>query len=415
MKSVLVVLCAGQKEYREPMLARIAEEYDLVLVSPTEVTWEKPYIVDHVVVDAAETQGFVDASLRFAERYPVVGVFTYYEWCVEIAARVGELLGLPQCTPASATRCRDKWESREAFRRHGVPSARSVLVADGEAAKRAALLIGYPVVVKPRAQSASLGVSLAADERELVAAFERAHSSPSNGDWEHQHGVLVEEYLDGDEISVDGVVSGGRFQAAIFARKVLGYPPFFEELGHVVAEPEDVVPDARQVREIIRAAHEALGVDNAVTHTELRLTSTGPKVVEVNGRSGGDFISELGLLAGGVDLARATAFTAAGRESDVAFVREHVAGIRFIYGDVSGVVESCEVDPEVAAAPWVSDLVWLVRPGAEITTTPGRRYFARVGFVVVTADSVRECQDRMELFASRVAVHVRPSSAEVGA
>jgi biotin carboxylase len=412
MKPVLVILCAGQREYREPMLTRIAEEYDLALVSPTEVTWEKPYIIDHVVVDPADTQGYVDAALRFAEQYRVVGVFTYYEWCVEIAARIGELLGLPQCTPASATRCRDKWESREAFRGHGVASAKSVLVADVDEAKRAASRIGYPVVVKPRAQSASLGVTLASDERELVAAFDRAYSSPSNGNWEHQHGVLIEEYLDGDEISVDSVVSGGRLEAAIYAKKVLGYPPFFEELGHIVAEPNSVAPDPLAVWNVVRAAHEALGVDNAVTHTELRLTSRGPKVVEVNGRSGGDFISELGLLAGGVDLARATAFTAAGRVSNLSFDRNLVAGVRFLHSDASGVVESCEIDPDAAFAPGVNRVVWLVRPGSEIRATPGRRYFARAGFVVVTADSISECRARMESVAARARINVKPFSTD---
>jgi biotin carboxylase len=408
MKPVLIVLCAGQSEYREAMLGRIAQRYRLVLVSPGPLTWERPYVIDHIMVEESDTRGFIGAAVRFADKYPVAGVFTYYEWCVEMAAAVGERLGVPQCSPAAATRCRDKWESREALRRAGVPSARSRLVRNAAEALRAAHDIGYPVVVKPRAQSASFGVCQAAGDNELAAAFDRAVSSPSNGAWEHQHGVLVEEYLDGPEISVDSGMANGTLETVIYARKILGYPPHFEEAGHVVAPPELVVADPSGVRDVVRSAHQALGVDNTVTHTELRLTSRGPRIVEVNGRSGGDFLSELGLLAGGADIAMATADIAAGRSPELSAVRNGIAGIRFLYADSSGVVESCSIDPDIASVPWIHQIQWLAGPGTRIHATPGRRYFARAGFVVVTADSVAECEARMESVAARATVRTAP-------
>jgi carbamoylphosphate synthase large subunit len=404
---VLVVLSAGQSEYRESMVARIAGRYRLTLVSPEPVTWEKPYIIDHVVVDPADSAGFVSAALRFARTYPVIGVFTHDEWCVEKAAAIGAALGVAQVSPAAAARCRDKWACRETFRMANVPSARSELVSDVARAQEAADRIGYPVVVKPRALSASFAVRRAADPDQVAEAFQRAWASHPKRAWEHVPGVLVEEYLDGDEISVDSAAYSGHVETVVYARKLLGYPPYFEEVGHIVAAPEVLVPDPSVVAEVVRAAHKALGIDNAVTHTEIRLTEQGPRIVEVNARLGGGLIPELGLAARGIDLAAATADIAAGRGACLRPTKELVAGIRFFYADSAGTVVSRELDPDLPIAPWIRSLTWLLKPGARVIPEPGRRYFARAGFAIVTAESVPECEERMRTLAEHAVIRIR--------
>lgn len=402
MKPVLVVLSAGQSEYRREILARIADGYLLLLVSPEPVTWEAPYILDHEVVEAADTQGFIASALRFSERYPVAGVFTYDEWCIGTAARIGETLGLPHCAPAAAELCRDKWAARRALAAAGVPSAASQLVRTAPEALLAARRIGFPVVVKPRGMSASFGVSLVSGPDEVSPAFGRAASVGLEHAWRHVSGVLVEEYLDGPEISVDSVVRGGIVEPCVFAQKLLGAAPHFEEIGHIVAAPELVAPGAGRIRNVVRAAHAALGLDDTVTHTELRLTAAGPRIVEVNGRAGGDLIPELGRLATGVDVCVAGADVAAGRAPDLAPTRRAVAGIRFFYADSPGVVQDLRFDGELASAPWLHRLTWLAGPGATVRPEAGRRYFARVGFAVVIAKTVPECRERLEQAAAAV-------------
>lgn len=402
MNPVLVILSAGQSEYREDILRRISDRYRLVLVAPEPVTWEKPYIIDHEIVDAADTEGFIAAALRFSERYPVAGVYTYDEWCVEMAARIGETLGLAHCGLAATRLCRDKWATRRSLSAADVPSAASEAVRDAAEALDAARRIGFPVVVKPRGMSASFGVSLVSGPDAVAAAFERAGSVGLKRAWEHVDGVLVEEYLDGPEISVDSVSRGAETVPCVFARKLLGYPPYFEEIGHIVAAPERLALDADQVGAVVVGAHRALGIDDTVTHTELRLTGAGPRIVEVNGRAGGDLIPELGWLATGVDVCAAGADVAAGRAPDLAPTRDRVAGVRFFYADSPGVVERVGFDDALASAPWLHRLTWLARPGATVHPEPGRRYFARIGFAVVLAQSVEQCRERMESAAAAV-------------
>ncbi|MFI5661929.1 ATP-grasp domain-containing protein [Streptomyces sp. NPDC051684] len=408
MKAVLIVLSAGQREYREAALARIAAHYRIALISPAPVTWETPYVIDQVTVDPADSAGYIDAALRLATVHQVAGVFTFDEWCVEKAARIGRLLDVPQCTQEAALRCRDKWATREALRTAGVPSARSELVRSVSEAESAAGRIGYPVVVKPQAMSASFGVTRVPGPDGLAEAFGRAHGSRPKRAWEHQQGVLVEEFLDGPEISVDSTAVGGRVESPVFAKKVLGYPPTFEEVGHIVAAPERITTDPEAVRKVVTAAHEALDVSGTVTHTELRLTTKGPRIVELNGRPGGGLIAELSLLATGVDIALASADVAAGRAPNLKASRDRVAGIRFFYAESAGVIQSCDIGDTVARAPWLEKVQWLVGPGTEVCPEPGRRWFSRVGFAVVTAESVAECEARLAEAADQVTLRIAP-------
>ncbi|MCP9964904.1 ATP-grasp domain-containing protein [Actinomadura madurae] len=285
MKPVLIVVGGGRSEYRGYILERISRKYALVLLSPQPPTWERPYIIDHLPIGAGEDDEILAAAAEAARRHPVGGVVTYHEACVELVARIGAALDLPQCPPEAAARCRDKHAAREAMRAAGVPVARGALAASADEAKRTAAEIGYPVVVKPRALTAGFGVSLVTGPAELEAAVRTAEANAFPEPWRFRPGILVEEYLDGPEISVDCAVREEHPEPVIFARKLLGHAPYFEEIGHITAPAEAVAPDPGRVRDVVVAAHRALGIRSTVTHTEVRLTASGPKVVEVNGGS----------------------------------------------------------------------------------------------------------------------------------
>jgi biotin carboxylase len=395
-RPALLILCGGQREYREYMLERLAGRYQPVLLSPWPVTWERAHIADHEVIDPADTGQIFAAAERMAARYPIAGVLTYYEPCVELASAIGLHLGVPNCPVEGARRCRDKYATREALQKGDVPSARFALVASEEEARHAASRIGYPVIVKPRSLSASFGVSLVGGPDELDAALACAKSNSLTEPWDHQRGIVVEEYLDGPEISVDVVVFRGGVRPVLFAKKILGFFPNFEEIGHVVAAPELIVDDPKGVHEILAAAHRAMGIDNAVTHTEIRMTASGPRIIEINGRSGGDLIPQLGELALGVDIAMASGDVAAGTEPDLAITRGGVAGVRFFYPDCAGRVASVGLDPGFSRPEWLHQVTWLLAPGSSVSGEAGRLYLDRYGFAVVTGADIDDCVTHMK-------------------
>jgi biotin carboxylase len=342
-------------------------------------------------------------------------VVTYHEACVELVAVIGHALGVPNCDPAAAARCRDKFAAREALARAGVPSARFALVHDAAEARAAAAAIGYPVVVKPRALTASFGVSKVDNPAELAAAVDTASANAFPEPWGFRRGLLVEEFLDGPELSVDCAAWRGHVEPVVFARKVLGYPPHFEEVGHIVAPAEQLVDDPERVRSVVRDAHRAMGIDNTVTHSEVRLTATGPRVVEVNGRLGGDVIPLVAQAATGLNLPLASADIATGREPELGTTGSRVGGVRFFYTDAAGRVADIRLagdGPAPDRPDWLDRVVWLVAPGGELDPRPARLHFARTGYAIVLADTPRECADRMDLMARRHVLELAPHSPE---
>jgi biotin carboxylase len=411
LKPALILLGSGDREYRGYMVESIARRYRLILLSTRPPTWERPYLADHAEVDPSNVPAVRAAAATMARRHDVAGLLTYHEPCVELAASIGRELGLPGCDPEAARRCRDKYAARRAFERAGVPSARCRLVHSRAEATAAAAGLGFPAVVKPRALCASFGVSRVDGPEGVAAAYDCAESSALPEAWSTRDGVLVEEYLDGPEISVDSVVHDGIVEPIVYARKLLGPPPFFEEVGHIVAPPEQVADDPGEVLAVVRAAHAALGVDRASTHTELRLTPTGPRVIEVNGRSGGDLIPYLATLASGADLALAAADVAAGGAPRLSPARSGAAGIRFFYPASAGRLAAATSMHRSGRPPWLHRLTWLIEPGAELRPRAGSLYYSRVGFGIVTAETAEECADRLSAVDQGITLDLRPPPA----
>lgn len=389
----ILLIGSGDRLYREYVCASIARTHRLVLLASTPASWQRPYVVDAVEACLDDDDAVHAAARACHARHGLRGVLTYDETRVVLAAEVAERLGIAHLDPAAAARCRDKLATRRVLEQAGVGSAAARHVATLAQARAAAEQLGYPVVLKPRALAGSIGVTLVGGPDELAAAFELGRDARLDG-VATLAGLLVEEYLDGPEISVDCAVLDGMPQIATIARKRLGFPPYFEEVGHVVVADDPTLPRAA-IERVVVAAHRALGIDRGVTHTELRLTATGPRVVEVNARLGGDLIPYLGHLATGVDVAAAAADVAVGRAPRLQPTRARVAAIRFLYPTSDVCVRGLGVADGWQAPAWLERLRWEVAPG-DVLRLPPDGFISRLGHAIVTGDSEAECEARLD-------------------
>ncbi|MEU9885966.1 ATP-grasp domain-containing protein [Sphaerisporangium sp. NPDC051011] len=388
-KPLLLLIGSSSKRNREFILRSVAPRYRLWLLQPAEVSWEAPYVVGNTVVDNTGADELVEAAREVAARHDVAGVFCYDEGLVWPAAFVSQALGLPGNPPEVIAACRDKNATRVALDLAGVPQPLSIGVASLDEALAAADKIGYPVVLKPRGLAGSMGVKLAADPEEVAAAYAAATAVSYPGVPVYEVSVLVEEYVDGPEISIDAVFYDGTCVPLALARKRVGFAPFFEEVGHLVDAADPLLADPELV-DALRRAHDALGFHTGVTHTEFRLGPRGPRLLEVNARLGGDMIPYLGHLATGVDIALAAADVAAGREPDVTVKHRKAATVAFLYPERDLTVETVTVNEDRLTPPVHSAEV-LADPGA-VLRLPPRGYIARYGRIITLADTPEEAQ-----------------------
>jgi biotin carboxylase len=403
----VLVIGTGGRAYREYLLAAIGAQHDVHLVLGAEPTWEPEHVSGWTVLDLADTVG-ADAMIAAARALdpPPDGVLSWDEARVLQVAKVAAALGLPGGDPAAVLRCRDKLRTREALAASAVPQPRWELAGSVADALAAAGRIGYPVVLKPRAMAASLGVVRVDGPDELTRRFGFARDTTVPGAWRYD-AVLVEELLTGPEISVDCAVHGGRVHPLCVARKEVGYPPYFEEVGHLVDAADPLLADP-ELLAVVQDAHTALGYADGMTHTELKLTPAGPKLVEVNARLGGDLIPYLGLRATGVDPGLAAAAVACGQPPALAADRKLVGAVRFFYPDRDGtVVESVDFDP-AALPPAVDRAVPLAGPGDVVSPPPKGTLFGRIAFATAVAATAEECRAALAGAAAALRVRVAP-------
>ncbi|MCD0453395.1 ATP-grasp domain-containing protein [Actinocorallia sp. API 0066] len=389
-RPLLLIVITGQREYREYLLRSIATEYRIHLVTPVEPTWEKPYLDGATVVPDTGADQVVAAAKALAATADVAGVLSWHEEHIVQAALAAEALNLPG-TPADAVRrCRDKSATRTTLAAHHLPQPNFALVGALAEARAAAARIGYPVVIKPRAAGGSQGVVLVADERELTDHFAATRDVPVTDQPIFDRGVLVEEFLDGPEISIDSAVHNGTVTPVFLARKQIGYPPFFEETGHLVTADDPLLHDER-LRATLTAVHRALGYTQGWTHCELKLTATGPKLIEVNARLGGDLIPYLGLLATGVDPGLITAALACGIPPMPVPTHSQTAGIRFHYPPHPDSVVTSITFP-TPLPEGIEQAIPLIPPNTRISPPVKGNIDSRLALVTATAPTPDRCQ-----------------------
>ncbi|MFJ6898175.1 ATP-grasp domain-containing protein [Streptomyces hokutonensis] len=395
--------------YRGYCLTSVAAAYDVVLITGEEPSWEVPYIRDCVVVPDPTDQAALSAAARvLAERHRLAGVFTWTEWYLVPVGRLARRLGLPTVGPEVMQACRNKATARTLFARHGVPSATSVSVRDVHEATDAAERIGYPVVLKPAAHAASIGVIRADSPEQLGVAYEFASRAAGLG--VENRSVLVEEYLDGPEVSVECVTYRGETTVVALTRKTVSDPPYFEELAHSVDAAD---PLLATVAPAARAAIRALGITDGVSHVEMRLVDGRPRLIEVNGRIAGDMIGHLVRLATGVDLPRAAADIACDRTPDLTPTRASAAAIRLIYPDTSGTLDRLDYEGERPA--WLERIHFQHHVGDDLVLPAdgGDMFTARIGYLITTAPTADVAQTRAEQALSRLDAHITPRTAGV--
>jgi len=409
---LLVVIGTGRRQFREYLLRSIVREYRVHVLLWAEPTWEREYACGWTVLanvtETVDAQDMIEAVHELAGQEPVAGVLAWDEARILQCAKVAAVMGLPGGDPDVIMRCRDKHLTRAALAAAGVAQPVSVLVDSVEAGLAAAEQIGYPVILKPRAMAASLGVVKVATQAELVAQFGCARDTTVPGAWRYDS-VLVEEFVDGPEISVDSVVHRGRVYPMCLAHKQIGYPPYCEEVGHTVLAGDSLLVDPA-LRDVLDRAHAAIGFSDGATHTEVKLTPGGPKVIEVNGRLGGGMIPYLGLRTSGIDPGLAAAAVACGRAPRVEPDLGLVGAVRFLYveRDETTIGEIEFVPTELPAA--VDLTVTLVAPGAVVSPPPKGTLGGRIAYITAVGASAAECHTAIDAAAATLLLTIKDAA-----
>jgi biotin carboxylase len=215
----------------------------------------------------------------------------------------------------------NKHEMRLAFERLGIPSPKSELISDKFESDT--FNMKFPVIVKPTDRSGSRGIYKVNNIKELEYGISRARKES------FEKKVLVEEFVGGEEYSVETISYKGKHRMLAITKKFTTGAPKFIETGHL--EPAVITAELEsKIVSIIEGALDALEITYGASHSEIKIDSeNNVKVIEVGGRMGGDCIgSDLVDISTGYDYVEMVIDVACRKE--IILVRKHAKRSGFI-------------------------------------------------------------------------------------
>ncbi|MGY2032078.1 ATP-grasp domain-containing protein [Nocardia gipuzkoensis] len=308
------------------------------------------------------------------------GVLSSCDYYLPTVAAIAADLDLPGPAREAVAAACHKHRTRALCRAAAVPGPAFAVAEEWDEAVSAATEIGYPLVVKPVDLCGGMYVRRVDDEEQLRAAVERIAGFPVNARGQARAPqILLEECLDGAEYSVETVTVRGRTTVVGVTDKRLTGAPAFIEAGHMF--PAALTADEQAaVSAVACAAITALGLDDTVAHTEVKLTGDGPRLIEVNPRPAGNRITELIRRVTGIDLAAVHAHIAAGGTPDLTPRPTGIgsAAIAFAVADRAGVLTAISGAEHWADDPHVVEHT-LAEPGTRVrVATDNNTYLGHV-------------------------------------
>ena len=315
----------------------------------------------------------VDAIVTAATDKPLV-----------MMARVAEKYGFPFYSIETAQWSTDKYQMKQRFLEGGVPCARGRLIAKVEEADD----LYYPLIIKPRDNSGSRGVKLCRNKEELQEAMQEALQ------YSHLDTVLVEEFIEGQEYSIEGLHYEGKSEVIQFTEKATTEFPYNVELAH--KQPANLTEKQKNdIRELVSRIAKCMHFENCPSHTELKINERGIFIIETSPRLGGDYItSTLVPLSTGINMEDQLLNIALGESVDTQAGRvEKASGVCF-FCLPEGVVK--HIDPKINEAtswPGVYSFELKLKEGDKVhqITSSLNRY----GEYVVKAENRVELDEMM--------------------
>ena len=223
---------------------------------------------------------------------------------------IADQLNLPGNSMESTLCSTNKHLMRLAFEKHGDPSPWSLEV--DEDTDLYSLPLNYPLIVKPTDRSGSRGIT----RLDSADGLNEAVGSAISAGFEKK--ALIEEYIDGEEYSVEGISFLGQHHILAITKKYTTGAPHYIETGHM--EPALLTHDQYEtIQSTVIHALDSLGIQNSASHSEIKITRNNIiKIIEIGGRMGGDCIgSHLVRYSTGIDYLKAVIQVACGQKPDL--------------------------------------------------------------------------------------------------
>ena len=368
----------------------------VVDMNPDAIGFKEPKVVKEVI-STIDTEGILSA----AEKHHIDGIMTLAtDMPMRSVAVVAHKMGLVGISEDCAFKATNKAAMRNALKSADVPIPLFFKVSSLDECRDAVRHItekGYKCITKPVDSSGSRGIDLLKDysEESVVNAYTYSNQNSRTGE------VMVEEFMEGPEVSVETIAIGGEVHVLQITDKITTGAPYFVEMGHT--QPSSLPVDIqKKIMKVAIAANKAIGITNGPSHTEIKVTKDGPKIVELGARMGGDCITtHLVPLSTGIDMVKCCIQIAIGDIPDLKPKFSKGSAIRY-FKQPLGKIKSIEGVDEIKNMPGVYEVDIVHGVGETVGEVKGSG--DRIGFVIAQSDNSDLAAKEADAACSRLRV-----------
>jgi biotin carboxylase len=395
-----ILLLLPTSTYRAPDFVRAAAHLGVEVVVGSEQ--EQAMAADMgdraVVVPLSDATAAAAVIVALDARTPIDAVVAVDDQGVLVAATAGERLGFPHNPPNAVAATRDKASMRAALATAEVPQPAFAMATDPGKLPD----LGYPCVVKPVDLSGSQGVIRADDAEEARAAATRVRAITGGP-------LLVEEYVPGVEVAVEGILSDGDLEVlAVFDKPDPLVGPYFEETIYVT--PSRLPPATlARVADLTGRACAATGLVEGPVHAELRIDGDRMWVIEVAARSIGGLCARALRFGAGIALEELILRHALRMPLDGLVREQEASGVMMLPIPRAGVLREVRGQEAAHAVPGVTGLEITVPRGRRVRPLPeGDRY---LGFLFARGATPAAVEASLRTAHAALTVEIAPDPA----
>ncbi len=289
MASLLLLIPTTSYRTTDFMAAAQQLGVDVVVGSDQRQALEKHAKRGTFLVNFKQIERGVQQVLDYAQTRPFAAILSVDDGASAVAAQAAKQLGLKHNPPAAVEIARNKYRFRQALRKSGLPTPEFRLLPTEQDAGGVAHEMNYPCVLKPLTLTMSRGVIRVDNPQEFATAFQRVKNIIEQADaatpGEAADHIMVEDYIPGTEIAVEGLLDNGRLKVlAVFDKPDPLEGPYFEETIYVTPSR---LPKRRQhdIADAVQRAVDAVGLRDGPLHADIRIDDNVEWVIETDARS----------------------------------------------------------------------------------------------------------------------------------
>lgn len=408
-----ILLIAPHGSYRTaPFLAAAADlDVDVLIAAPGKNSIVSAY-ADGLHIDLRDPEAALLAILEQSRRRPFAAIIATDDSTTEIAALAARELQLPHNPPQAVRYTQRKDMARACLKAAGVPVPGHRLIdLRGDLQRPLASQlesVDFPCVAKPVSLSGSRGVIRADDADELrmaLARIARILATENDLTDDGRRHVLVEDFIPGTEVAVEGLLDNGRLQLlAVFDKPDPLDGPYFEETYYIT--PSQLPTDVQeQIRQQVHTACSAYGLRQGPIHAECRINAQGVWILEVAARTIGGLCARLLQIGTGFGLEELVLTQALHRPltppPDLG-----AAGVLMIPTTTAGILRRVEGQSAARKLPFIEEVTIYIREGYELVPLPeGSSY---LGFIFSRAATPQQAEAALRAAYAQLNIVVAP-------